>query len=177
MSEEKRHYSRVQTNLHAWMRPLPSPQAPPIFNDSSNLLAGSSENLLHESRLPESLMNFLMDMDRKLQAILGMLGRDQLLADFPLQIIVTEISGAGIRFISDTALKIGEPMEVVVALSQIPLRLAGAIGKPTRIEESPSDQQHAYAFEFTRIREAQLDQVIGFVLQEERRAIRERKWE
>lgn len=177
MQQEKRTYSRVATNIRAWLRPLPSPEAPPLFNDAANLLRGNASQTLQETRLPEALVQFLLDMDRKLQAILGLLGRDQLLEDFPLKSTVLEISGAGVRLHCEDPLPLDKPMEIVIALSQLPLRLAGAIGKAVRLDKDEESQAESYAFEFTRIREIELDAIIGFVLQEERRHIRERKWD
>ncbi len=178
MNQEKRTYSRIATNIQAWLRPLPTPDAPPSFHDASHILRNELPKGLAESRLPEGLIQFLLDIDLKLQTILGLLGREQLLADFPIKGTVTEISGAGVRLHCDgDAIPLGTPMEIVIALSQLPLRLAGAVGKAVRTDTDASSPYTVYGFEFTRIREDELDAVVGFVLQEERRRIRERKWD
>lgn len=177
MSQEKQQYSRVATNIQAWLRPLPSPDAPAMFSDASEMFGTSAQTSLQDARLPESVIRFLQDMDRKLQAILGLLGRDQLLQDFPLKATITEIGGDGAHLVSDEPLPLNTPTEIVIALSPMPLRLAGAVGKVQEILPAESIQPQTSVFTFTRIRESELDAIIGFVLQEERRHIRERKWD
>lgn len=177
MSQEKHNYSRVAANIQAWLRPLPSPEAPAMFSNASEMFGTSGQAGLQDARLPESVIHFLQDMDRKLQAILGLLGRDQLLQDFPLKATVTEIGGDGVHLICEEELPLDAATEIVVALSPMPLRLAGAVGKAARMEPAQGVAPEKCIFEFTRIRESELDAIIGFVLQEERRHIRERKWD
>ncbi len=175
MNEEKRTYSRVGTNIQAWLRPLPYPDAPTLFRGEAGSL--QSPQVLNDARLSEGLTHFLLDLDRKLELILSLLGREQLLSQFPLTATVCEISGAGLRLVVPEGLPLDELMEVVLVLNQLPLRLAGAVGKARRLQLVEEGRPAQYAFEFTRINEAALDAIIGFVLQEERRRIRERKWD
>jgi len=178
MSQDKHSYSRIATNIQAWLRPLPSPDAPAMLGNASELMGRSTAAAsLQDARLPESVVQFLLDMDRKLQSILGLLGRDQLLQDFPLRATVTEIGGDGVHLVSEEALPLELATEVVIALNPMPLRLVGAVGRVVRVESPEGPQPGAQVFEFTRIREAELDAIIAFVLQEERRHIRERKWD
>ncbi len=180
MKNDKRTYSRVAVYIQAWLRLLPVPDDAPMFNECTGFLESASRHNLEGSRLPAPLIAFLQDMDTKLQAIMGMLGRDRLLKDFPLTGTVREISGAGVRLHlpqADEILQQGAVLEIVLALSQMPLRLAGAMGRVSRNEIDPVSGRTIHAVEFTSIREADLDAIVGFVLQEERKRIRQRKWE
>ncbi len=180
MEKEKRTYSRIAVNIQAWLRPLPTPDDTPMFNESTGLMQDTARTNLFDSRLPAPLIDFLLGMDTKLQAILSMLGRDRLLKDFPLTATVREISGAGVRLHlpqADEPLLEGTALEVVLALSQMPLRLAGAMGRVSRNETDPTSGRIIHAVEFTSIREEDLDAIVGFVLQEERKHIRQQKWE
>ena len=181
MENDKRAFSRVRASIQAWLRPLHSPDDIPLFNETSSTLQSPSRASLRDSRLSEDVINFLLQMDSKLDAILGMLGRDQILKDFPISGTISEISGAGIRLHTPTpsnSLEQDAHYEVVLALSQMPLRLAGAMGRILRIEtRSEWSDKLSYALEFTRIREADLDAVVAFVMQEERKRIREQKWD
>lgn len=177
MNQERHTYSRVPANIQAWLRPLPSPDAPGMFSDASELMGGSAQSGLQDSRLPEAVVQFLLEMDRKLQTILGLLGRDQLLQDFPYKVTVTELGGDGVHFVCDQKPPLNLATEIVIALKPMPLHLAGAVGKALQMEQAADEQPESYFFEFTRIREAELDAIIAFVLQEQRRQIRERKWD
>jgi c-di-GMP-binding flagellar brake protein YcgR len=65
-------------------------------------------------------------------------------------------------------------LEVVLMLSQFPLRMAGAIGRVIRAE--PDQGRTLYALDFTRIRERDLETIVQFVFQSQRDELREKKW-
>jgi|GEM_PF-583353 len=177
MAEEKRNYSRVRTSLEAWFRQLHDADAQPIFRE--NIAPADLTASLKASGLTETASAFLQTMNSKLDAILGILSRDELLEDFPLKAEVYEIGGGGIRFQSTALFAAGEYLEAVLVLGKLPLRLASAIGRVGRDERPGTPGENGalrhWAFEFTRIREQDLDEVVRYVLQEERRQIREVK--
>lgn len=179
MSQEKHRYSRVAASLQAWLRPLPSAEAPALLGNASEMFGSSAPANLQDARLSEAMIQFMLDMDRKLQAILGLLGRDQMLQDFPIQATTTEIGGDGAHLLCQDELlpHDGGFLEIVVALNPMPLRLAGAVGRISERLPVQDGRPEICVFEFTRIRESEQDAIIGFVLQEERRHIRERKWD
>ena len=177
MEHEKRAFSRVATFVRAHMRPMSGPDAPVMFNASSQAtsLAGLS---LKESKLPDVLVQFLLEMSQKLDLVVSHLSREQLQDDFPHAADVVELSGAGVQMRTDMALVPGDVLEIVLVLSLFPLRLAGAVGKVIRaLDTAPVDGGTLWAVDFIRIRENDLDAVVQHVFNEERQHIRERKWE
>lgn len=178
MHEEKRGYVRIETFIRGRLRLLPSPKSPPLFAGYHSSYDQVDKNALLESRLPEPLVDFLLGLNDRLEALTSFMGQDRLQTDFPLVADVTEVSGAGIRFELDSPLPPETShAEIVLVLNQFPLRLAGAIGRLEPREPDSESGRPAYAMIFTRIREQDLDQIIGFVFQEERRRIREKKWD
>ncbi len=181
---DKRSFSRVTTNVPAWLRRLPSAMAPPLFIEPGVMASEGSAAALSGGGLSENLVQFLLVLDRKLDMILSHLTRERLENDFPIRAQILDISGAGLLFHTLEPLAVGDYVEIVMLLSQIPLRQAGAIGRLTRQEPlapgllaTPGDtSRHLMAMDFTRIRETDLDAVVQFVFQEERRQIREKKW-
>lgn len=177
MEHEKRAFSRVATFLRAYARPMASPDAPVMFNASSQ--AASLAGLpLKESKLPEVLVQFLLEMSQKLDLIVSHLSREQLQDDFPHTVDVVELSGAGVQMRAAMPLKPDDTLELVLVLSQFPLRLASAVGKVVRCLEADAAEGDAlWAVDFIRIRENDLDAVVHHVFNEERQHIRERKWD
>lgn len=170
--EEKRTFSRVVTRVSAKFRFTDAPDAlPEVFDLAPE--GGVEDNVFAGSKLPEALTVFLKGIDAKLDAVLSMLQEDRLAADFPHELDVVEISGNGLKGKSDIAIPIGSHLEVVLVLSRLPFRTASAVG---RVVRSDDDAGNAYTvLEFTRIRETDLEHIVGFVFKEERERIRESK--
>ena len=109
-------YISVPANAKAFFRMVEEnePQLCPPFGGGD--FAGREEVL---GKLPEAAARFLLDMDRKLDAILGLLQRDQLLEDFPLHGRVTELSAAGGTFECKQPLAPGDFLELVLLLEEL----------------------------------------------------------
>lgn len=171
MDEEKRTFSRVEARLVAYARRADSLETPPLFTSSPSLEACSRDVLSREGKLPESLVSFLCEMDKKLDQILGFLSQDQIRNDFPLNIEIFELSGAGAKFRSDTSMSLDDQLELVLVLNRFPLRMAGTKGRIVGIEEDTG----LYRLEFVNIREADLEIIIQYVFQRQRELIRNAK--
>jgi len=170
--EERRSFSRVAVCLDGWIRRLPGPDATPALREFPDF--GETAGALRTSGLPEAAASFLLTMDAKLDAILSLLSRETLLADFPLAIQTIEISGGGVTFLSQEHFEIGEHLEIVLALRKLPFTVAGGMGRIER-KELRADGATVWILAYTRLREHELDEIVRFVLQEERRSIREIK--
>ncbi|MES9995111.1 PilZ domain-containing protein [Desulfovibrio aminophilus] len=170
MDQEQRTYSRVAARLKALARRCDSPDGPQLFRTAPRRDGSSLAARLSATTLPEGLVEFLVEMDAKLDQILAGQRQDLLRQDFPLDLDVHEVSGAGVRFSSTEPLVEGQPLEVVIVLTQFPLRLASALGRVRGEEEG------LHRFEFTYIREHDLESIVQFVFQEQREEIRNRKW-
>ncbi len=176
MSDEKRSFSRVGTNFKAYIRPVKDATSLPSFTGCPGCYASSPDlEALKQANVPNALAEFLGAINDKLDMIISMFSQENLLEDFPVEAEVVEISGAGMRFMSSTDIEPEQHVEIVMMLSRMPLRMAGAIGRITRVEETASDET-LYGLDFTTIRDADLETVVQFVFQEQRARIREQKW-
>lgn len=170
---EKRSFSRVKTVVPCRLRRV-APGDGMIFRDV--ILAGDAVDpgVLRTTGLPESVQMFLMKLDSKVDMLLSMASQGQLQQDFPIRGRIIDISGAGIRFVCDTELAVGEEVEVVMTLSSAPLQQSGAMGRVIRRE--PVNDKVLWVVEFTKIRERDQEAIVQFVFQEQRAQIREKKW-
>lgn len=171
MSEEKRTFSRVPIRLKGHARIMRSIDSPPKFTGDAVCAESCRENLFRNSKLPEELTTFLAEMDRKLDRVLGLLSRENLQSDFPLDIEILELSAAGIKFNCATPIEINESLEIVILLSQVPLRMAGSKGRVLAMEEDTN----LYRFEFVDTRGSDMEAIVQFVFQQQREQIRNSK--
>lgn len=170
--EGDRHFARVATRMRAHARRTASLDDPLLFRPMADTATTPSAEMLKESNLPEVILEFLKGIDAKLDMLVSHMGRNSLERDFPLDIEVREISGAGAQFRTDEPMQSGDTLEMVLVLSAFPLRLAGVKGRVLGIDEATG----WHRFEFTTIRKADREAVVQYVFQEEREEIRRRKW-
>ena len=171
MSEEKRSFSRIPVRLKALARTMQSIDSPQLFTGDAGEVLSARDALFGKSKLPEELINFLSEMDRKMDRIIGLLSQDQVKADFSMDIEVMEISGAGLKFRSPDRFDPDQPLEIILYLSQAPLRMAGSKG---RILEKEADTG-LYRFEFVDMRGSDMEAIVQFVFKEQREQIRNSK--
>lgn len=150
------------------MQSLDSPQ---LFTGDAVDFSSARSDLFGKSKLPEELINFLSEMDRKLDRLIGLLSHDHVKNDFPIELEVTEISGAGIKIRTPEEFRSNQPLEVILFLSQAPLRMAGCKG---RILDRESDTG-LYRFEFVDLRGSDMEAIVQFVFKEQREQIRNSK--
>jgi hypothetical protein len=150
------------------MESLDSPQ---LFTGETMPQPVTREDFVQKSKLPEEVTGFLVEMDRKLDQIISMLGQDTFKVDFSLPVEVMEISAAGVKFRSSKQFHPGDPLELIIYLSQTPLRLAGSKG---RILDQEPDTG-LYRFEFVDLRGSDMEAIVQFVFKEQREQIRNSK--
>ncbi|MFP4392975.1 MAG: PilZ domain-containing protein [Desulfohalobiaceae bacterium] len=170
-SQENRSYSRVPTHIQAWARKM-SPEDPgPLFRSGSWAWAQEQAPALKDTSLPESLRNFLESINSKLDTLLSLSSKQVLQGDFPLQLQVVELSGAGLKCLrpSEEILE-GEQLEMVLVLTQFPVNLAGVTGRILRTEKKGA--QELLALEFTKLRQSDREKIVQFVFREQREQIR-----
>jgi hypothetical protein len=175
--EEKREFMRIPTRLGGHLRRLPGPDDMQVFRETP--YSGVLGLCTHDGRdagMSEGLYTLLCTINAKLDMLLSMRGRDELMADFPIALRVIEISGAGIRFTAAEDLPLECPVEAVIVLSRFPLRMAGAVGRIIR-RDPHEDGIIEYALDFTRIRERDLESIVQFVFQSQRDDLRGKKWD
>jgi len=175
MGEEQRTYLRIPTNLHGRMRMVASEAELQLFREAPITSSSVTAMELKNAGVNEAMINALMAMDRKLDMIIGIHTQDSLQEDFPYPVEVTEISGAGVKIASSYPLIMDQLVEIVVTLTQLPVRMAGAIGRVIR--EEVVDGRQIWAVDFTRIRDRDLETIVQFVFQTQRDELRVKKWE
>ena len=171
MSEEKRTFSRVPVRLKGYGRVMRSIDSVQIFSGDAVADTPSQDELYRNSKLPEDLMRFLAEMDRKLDRVLGLMSQDHLRNDFPLEIEIFELSAAGVKFRTKHPLPVDESLEIVLLLSHVPVRMAGSKGRIVGIE----DDTALYRFEFVDTRGSDMEAIVQFVFQQQREQIRNSK--
>jgi hypothetical protein len=168
--DEKRTVSRVATRLSARFRISETPDVlPEVFAVAQD--GEADDTVFAGSKLPDAVIAFMKGMDAKLDAVLSLLQEDRLAGEYPHELDVVEISGNGLKGRLHGDIPEGAHLELVLVLSRLPFKAASAIGRVVRQED---DGEKAFTvLEFTRIRESDLEHIVGFVFKEERERIRE----
>lgn len=173
MANEKREFLRIPTRIKGHARHLESDAEMPLYREAPSSGPGVFGADSKEG-LSDSLFALLSTINAKLDMLISVQSRESLENDFPIALDVIEISGAGLRFLSNDDIAQGANVEVVLILNQFPLRLAGAIGKIIR--QGDEHGRKVYALDFTKIRERDLENIVQFVFQSQRDEIRGKKW-
>ena len=172
MSDEKRTFSRVPVRLKGYARPMRSLKSSQLFSGDAVEEAPNREELFRNTKLPEDLTNFLLQMDRKMDRILGILSKDNLRDDFPYDIEIMELSAAGVKIRSPQKFAVDSALEIVIVLSQVPVRMAGSKGRVLGIEE----ETNLYRFEFVDLRGSDMEAIVQYVFKQQREQIRNSKY-
>jgi len=175
MGDEQRTYLRIPTKLHGRMRLLDSEKEQFLFREAPIVSTTVTAMELKGAGVNEALVNALMSIDQKLDMLIGIHTQGSLQDDFPLAVEVSEISGAGVKMTSSAPLAEGQNLELVFTLTQLPVRMAGAMGPVVRQETQ--DGNLVWAVDFFKIRDRDLESIVQFVFQTQRDELRVRKWE
>lgn len=164
-------YARVETRVRGYVRPAPSRDTLPLPYDNPVLKAEDEVPDLVKGGMSQAVADFLTSLDAKVDTVISLLSQKRLEDEFQTEIEVLEISGDGLRFVSEAPFADGDALEFALVLNQFPLRVASAVGVV-----QPPDSGVGRRVDFTRIRETDLESLVGFVFQEQRSRIRETKW-
>lgn len=185
MERQSQAYAKASSFIRGRLRFLSGADAPVSFTSAGGASIVSREELIRQANLSESFANFLIGLDAKLETILSMMRKETLEDDFPFKLETLEVSGAGIRFTTEAPIMPNSYLEVILFLGDYPSGIIGAVGK-VQPEATPAGQHnpqevydpgaHPWTLNFTRIREPDLDAIVQFVFQEERRRIREHRF-
>jgi len=172
MEQDKRTFARVATRIRGYVRPMDSASSLPMVHETHPLFAKSEDSKLQG--ISEPLIDFLQTINAKLDMLISFINQDRLQSEFQETVEVVALSGGGLKFSSEKEFKPGDVLEIVLVLSQIPLRLAAAVGKIERSEIM--NNRPVWVLEFTSIRESDTEAIVAFVFKEEREKIRGQKW-
>lgn len=167
-----RTYARIETTLKGHLRIMPRIQTRPLFTGCPACVPAQPLDPT-QTPLPEAVIAQLRTMDEKLSAILTLMSRQALQEDFPIPVIVHDISGAGLRFSSAQTFDLDDHVEIVVSLSMYPLGLIGTMG--SIIRQDKIEDTTLWAVEFKDMRDTEREKIIQYVIAEQREQIRDRR--
>lgn len=173
MSDQKRNYSRIETVLPGRLRLLAPGEERSLYHGCPGSDLPQAQGRPKGAGLPETMLDFLETINTKLDMLLSIANQDHLQNNFPVAVDIVEISGAGLIFSADREFHLGDRVELVMFLSQVPLRIAGAIGRIDRSDEV--NAKPAWVVDFTSIRESEREVIVRYVFQQQREQIRESK--
>jgi len=171
MTVPERSFARIDTALKGYLRILPTGRFTSLFN-CAQTSASPQLSEAGQSALPDGLIQYLRGMNEKLDTILSLLNQQTLQEDFPVTVLIHDISGAGLRFSTSREFELGQAVEMVIALGNQSPTLAGATGCVLRAEEHNGHK--VWALEFKEMRDSEREKIIQFVVAEQREQLRER---
>lgn len=142
--------------------------------DSNNTNRGATEIT------PNAFMiDFLLQLDEKLDQILAMLSKDGVDKGFPDQGIGTNISGSGMNIIAEKPVEPGKIIHANFVLSRLPLVLIDVFGEVVRAVPVDEDGRAMYhlGIKFLDLDPNDRERIIACVFQRQREIIRIRKSE
>lgn len=166
-----RTYARINTTLRGYLRLMPKSQTRPLFTGCQASVPGQTLDPEH-APIPEAILTQLKVMDKKLNTILTLLNYQSVREEFPVPVIVHDLSGAGLRFSAAQSFNIDDRVEIVLSLSP-PLGLSGTIG--TIVRQDIVDESSLWVVGFGDMRDTEREKIIQYVLAEQREQIRERR--
>ena len=120
------------------------------------------------------ILRFLLEMDRKLDAIMAMLQRESLAADFPMQGHIVELGGEGLVLRCEERLEESAHLEILLQPDP-PLRMMSVMAQVQGLHGARGAAAGDYNATYTCLSEYDRDAMIGFIFSEERKRIREKK--
>lgn len=169
----------VPTVLRAMFRRADSPESPRLYKGAMpSSTAGLREEMLSSARQNDMTLRFLAEMDRKLDAILGLLQRESLSVEFPHEAHVVELSASGLTLESAVPLAPGDCMELLLLLEEYPTRTVSVLARIDSVLERRAltgPPNKAYAVQYASIEQEEREHIIRYVFSEERKRIRQQK--
>ena len=165
-------YTKVETRIRGYARSAPSADSLPMPYDNPALMDEDERPDLVKAGMSQAMADFLASLDAKMDTVISLLNQKRLEDEFDTEVEVLEVSGDGLRFVAEAPFAEGDAVEFALVLNQYPLRVASAVGIVGAADGAPG-----LPVEFTRIKEADQEALVGFVFQEQRSRIRETKWD
>ena len=189
MLQERRSYLRGAFSFKVRFRFL-TPEEYQDIKEKSNQFGYPDEETITDLTDPDKadggitlnacLIDFLLQMDEKLDQILTKLSKEEgdrgLLAK---QGIGINISGSGMNVVVEEPVELGQIIQAHFVLSRIPLVFIDAFGEVLRVK--PLDENGTLTYnlgiEFLDLKPSDRERIIACVFQRQRKSIRERKSE
>lgn len=168
----------IPTCIRAMFRLTDDENSPRIYKGMTTPGGGMRDDLLASGRQSDQMLRFLVEMDRKLDAVLALLQRESLVSDFPHTGRVVTLSGAQGILECGCELRSHAYLELLLLLDEFPMRIVSLVA---RVEERRQTMARTvssagvYALRFVRVDEEDRETIIRFVFSEDRKRIRQRK--
>ncbi len=171
-------YVSVSVMVKAMYRPV-APGEPQLCPDRAAAEGlGLRDDIAAKAGRTDPVLRLLTEMDRKLDAILGHLQRDDLRHDFPHDAMVVRLGGDALHLECREPLLPGDHLELVLLLDEFPLNMASCIAEVERkLPNTPvsGNDKTPFALSYIHLREGDRENIIRHVFQEERKRIRRLK--
>lgn len=130
-----------------------------------------------ELSISDSVMDFLVQMDQKLDRILSLLSKDEDVPGDIEQGIGINISASGMKMIVDQAVAKGQIVRAHIILSQIPFIGIDAFGEIVRVSDVNEKDGGRYqiAIKFLNLNANDREKIIAHIFQIQRKTARETK--
>jgi c-di-GMP-binding flagellar brake protein YcgR len=130
-----------------------------------------------ESMANAALMNYILQVDEKLDQILALLSKDGSAAA-PFQPgLGQNISGSGIQIVIEQPVECGQIINAKFFLSKLPLVFMDIFGKVIRVDQEDEDSRILYkvGIKFLVLNISDRERIIASVFQKQREDLRKRK--
>ena len=135
------------------------------------------DNRFQETTPNASLIDFLLQMDEKLDRILTLLSKEDACSGPSNKGMGTNISGSGMKIIVDKPVQIGQIIHTNFVLSRHPLVFINVFGEVVQV--TPMDEGngtiYALGIEFLDLNPNDRERIISCVFQRQREIIRKEK--
>lgn len=137
----------------------------------------SDTGISAESMANASLINYLIQMDEKLDQISDLLSKDKTVEGLFNQGVGLNISGSGMKIIVDKSVELGQIIHSKFYLSKFPLVFMDIFGEVVRVTQIDEGDQTLYhlGIKFLDLSVNDRERIVTSVFQREREAIRKRK--
>jgi hypothetical protein len=184
---DQREYFRIDDRLTIEFRRVAGPEferleniirhSPSYGADRVREICFPSEVMSQRQGGDEELYAYLRVLEKKLDMILALLGRQE--DDLGYKSLTTHvsISGAGVRFVADEPLIQGERVEVRLSLPIAPFPKISTLCEVVRVKESTEDGTRAWtvAVKFLVVNDHDRDVLINYIFAKEREKLRSEK--
>jgi hypothetical protein len=124
-----------------------------------------------------SLINYLLQMDDKLDQIIELLSKEKKIKGIFLKGLGTDISGSGMKILVDEAVEPGQFIQAKFLLSKYPLSFMDILGEVIHVIPVDEKEQTLYhlGVKFINLSTNERERIIACVFQKQREILRKRK--
>jgi hypothetical protein len=183
--EKKRRFVRTPTSARVSIQLIGEEEyeSQVVLGTGTPMLPGrkgpfAEENDSFKMNQMTYMMNFMVQMSEKLDRIMEMLENQNECASKWVNVIETiDLSGSGMRLITDNALIMGQKLLIKIALPQRLVERLNILGEVVWNKEElfEEKQQVVVGIQFKGLSEEEQDILIGFTFSEKRKQVRQEK--